>query len=403
MTNSFKSTTKSSSNNLILFENRQYVIWTVNTKNDFENWWTVDTSWKIDTTLRKREHRKLVWESKNRKKIVWANWHEVVNVTQNRSHILCKNCDFVSVHFTFENIDNNIMSKHRFNNECVFKKVSESKNKSFWKKVFNRYWNLFSFIYSIIDYFKTRFMRKKESFFRYTQQEFNDKLLKFVLNVNLSFRAIENSFFKKFVKYLRRNVEILERTFFEEMMKKRANQIKDDLFQNLEANLKIFIVLNVWISFNHLVFLDVTIYFIDCEFRFREMLIIFKSLFEQHTSEKLTEAIMNILQIYKFNRKLMTITVDNASNNVTLRKHLFEKLTKINVKWDSKIETINCMIHVLQLFVTALLIALRIQISNDDVNVRFNEKSLTEVFVSTFFENTLRKIIIHLSCLISID
>jgi hypothetical protein len=103
------------------------------------------------------------------------------------------------------------------------KKMNESRNKSFWKKVFSRYLNFFSFVCSIIDYSETRFMRKKESFFRYIQQEFNDKLLKFVLNVNLSFRAIENSFCKKFVKYLRRNVEILERTFFEEIMRKRAN------------------------------------------------------------------------------------------------------------------------------------------------------------------------------------
>jgi hypothetical protein len=240
------------------------------------------------------------------------------------------------------------------------KRMNESKSKSFWKKVFNRYLNLFSFVRLIIDYFETRFMRKKESFFRYIQQEFNDRLLTFVLNVNLSFRAIESSFFKKFVKYLRRDVEIFERTFFEEMMKKRANQIKNDHFQNLEANIKIFIVLNVWISFNHFVFFDVTIYFIDCEFRFREVFIIFKSLFEQHTNKKLTEVIMNILQIYKFNRKLMTIIVDNASNNVTLRKHLFKKLTKMNVEWDSKIEIINCMIHVLQLFVIAFLITLRV-------------------------------------------
>ncbi len=240
------------------------------------------------------------------------------------------------------------------------KKMNESKSKDFWKKVFNRYWNLFSFVCSIIDYSEIRFMREKESFFRYTQQEFNDKLLKFVLNVNLSFRAIENSFFKKFVKYLKRNVEILERTFFEKMMKKRSNQIKDDFFQNFEANIKIFIVLNVWISFNHFVFIDVTIYFIDCEFRFRKMFIIFKFLFEQYTNEKLTKTIMNILQVYKFNRKLMIIIVNNALNNVTLRKHLFEKLTKMNVKWDLKIETINCIIHMLQLFVITLLIALRI-------------------------------------------
>ncbi len=88
-------------------------------------------------------------------------------------------------------------------------------------------------------------MRERESFFRYTQQEFNDKLLKFVLNVNLSFRAIESSFFKNFVNYLKRDVDIFERIFFDEMMKKRANQMKNDIFENLEVETKIFIALNV--------------------------------------------------------------------------------------------------------------------------------------------------------------
>jgi hypothetical protein len=73
MTNSFKFTTKSFSNNFILFENRQFVIWTMNIENDFENWWTIDISWRIDTTFRKREHRKFVWDNRNWKKIVWTN------------------------------------------------------------------------------------------------------------------------------------------------------------------------------------------------------------------------------------------------------------------------------------------------------------------------------------------
>ncbi len=88
-------------------------------------------------------------------------------------------------------------------------------------------------------------MRERESFFRYTQQKFNDRLLKFVLNVNLSFKAIESSFFKNFVNYLRRDVDILERIFFDEMMRKRANQMKDDIFQNFEVETKISIALNV--------------------------------------------------------------------------------------------------------------------------------------------------------------
>jgi uncharacterized membrane protein len=88
-------------------------------------------------------------------------------------------------------------------------------------------------------------MRERESFFRYTQQKFNDKLLKFVLNVNLFFKAIENSFFKNFVNYLKRDVDIFERIFFDEMMRKRANQMKNDIFQDLEVETKVFIALNV--------------------------------------------------------------------------------------------------------------------------------------------------------------
>jgi hypothetical protein len=145
MTNSFKFTTKSFSNNLILFENRQFVIWTMNIENDFENWWTIDTSWKIDTTLRKREHRKFVWDNRNRKKIVWTDWHEVMNVIQDRSHVFCKNCEFAFIHFTFENIDNNIMSRHRSNNECIIKKSERVEKQKLLKKNFQSIFDSFSF------------------------------------------------------------------------------------------------------------------------------------------------------------------------------------------------------------------------------------------------------------------
>jgi hypothetical protein len=97
----------------------------------------------------------------------------------------------------------------------------------------------------ITEYYETRSMREKESFFRYSQQDFNDKLLKFVLNVNLFFRVIESPFFKNLVNYLRQNVDIFERIFFEEMMRKRANQIRDDIFKNLKLETKVSIALNV--------------------------------------------------------------------------------------------------------------------------------------------------------------
>jgi hypothetical protein len=151
MTNSFKFTIKSFSNNLILFENRQFVIWTMNIENDFENWWTINTSWRIDTTFRKREHKKLVWDSRNRKKIVWTDWHEVMNVIQDRSHVLYKNCEFAFIHFIFENIDNNIMSRHRSNNECIIKKSERVEKQKLLKKSFQSIFDFFFFVRLIID------------------------------------------------------------------------------------------------------------------------------------------------------------------------------------------------------------------------------------------------------------
>ncbi len=167
------------------------------------------------------------------------------NIIQNRSHVLCKDCEFVFDHFIFENIDNNIMNKHRFNDECTFKKNERVEKQKLLKKSFQTIFDSFFFIRSIIDLYETRFMRERESFFRYIQQKFNDKLLKFVLNVNFFFNTIESSFFKNFVNYLKRNVDILERIFFDKMMKKRTNQMKDDIFQNFEIETKIFIALNV--------------------------------------------------------------------------------------------------------------------------------------------------------------
>ncbi len=170
----------------------------------------------------------------------------MINVNQNRSHVFCKNCEFASIHFISENIDNNTLSKHRSNNKCVVKKNERIEKQKLLKKSFQSIFDFFLFNDVLITkYYETRFMRKKESFFQYSQQDFNDKLLKFVLNINLFFRVIESFFFKNFVNYLKQNVDILERIFFEKMMKKRANQIRNDIFKNLKFETKIFIALNV--------------------------------------------------------------------------------------------------------------------------------------------------------------
>lgn len=236
-----------------------------------------------------------------------------------------------------------------------------------------------------------RSMRQKDSVQRFSTKKFNDWLFKFVLNVNFSFRFIESFFFKNIVFFLKNDVNISEWTTFEVMIKQRVKEIKKKILKNLKLTTKIFIALNVWINLNHVAFLSVIVYFIDKNWQYRKIFISFKSLSEQHFEEKMINTILKILQRYDLTSRLIIVTANNVNNNQFLRKHLFKRLRFLNVNWNAKTKIMNCMIHVLQLIVIAFLMSLNVQIVNDEVFFKFDEKKLNIIIIFISFENTLKK------------
>ena len=68
--------------------------------------------------------------------------------------------------------------------------------------------------------------RKKIIIKRFSQKDFNDRFIKFILNLNLSFRFYENEFFFKFMKFIRNDIYISDRIKFNDIIKKRINLIK---------------------------------------------------------------------------------------------------------------------------------------------------------------------------------
>lgn len=76
----------------------------------------------------------------------------------------------------------------------------------------------------------------------------DDRLLKFVIDVNLSFRAIESIALKKMLQYLRSRLKLSNRISFDNMIKTRAMKTRKLKLQDLEFKIKISIVLNVWIA-----------------------------------------------------------------------------------------------------------------------------------------------------------
>ena len=69
---------------------------------------------------------------------------------------------------------------------------------------------------------------------RFSQKDFDDQFIKFMLNLNLSFQSCENEFFFKFMKFMRNDVYISDRIKFSDIIKKRINLIKRHVFNNLD-------------------------------------------------------------------------------------------------------------------------------------------------------------------------
>ena len=129
---------KKSFDALIQSDDKKYVIWIIETEIEFENWFQKYTSWEIDIVVKKRKHIMSKWESRTRKADVWVDWHETVDLDQERSHVICKDCEFITLHSTSENINNNTMTRHRSTSEkqCTTKINERLRRQSLLTKSF---------------------------------------------------------------------------------------------------------------------------------------------------------------------------------------------------------------------------------------------------------------------------
>ena len=176
---------------------------------------------------------------------------------------------------------------------------------------------------------------------------FHERLIKFLLDVNLFYWSIENFSFNNLVQYLRSDIQLLDRTHFALMIKERVERVIKNVLSDLEEIIRIFVICDVWINLNKFVFLEVMIYFIDKFWRFREIFIAFKILSDQHREENLIEMLLNILKFYNLKRQVIVMRMNNASNNQILRLNLTQKLAQLSVTWNHQSRTFQCMSHVL--------------------------------------------------------
>ena len=227
---------------------------------------------------------------------------------------------------------------------------------------------------------------------KYSQKNFDDRLIKMMIDLNIFFRVLKRESFKELIRFLRHEMKIFDRIKFAKMIRDRVNLIRVHILKNLESIIRVSLALDTWSSQNHFEFLDVTTYFIDVNWIYREMLLTFKSLKDQHSEARLTKEIYDILLTYDLVNRLLIVTTDNAINNEKLRKKLVKRLQVNEQMWDSDLDIVNCMTHVMQLVINALLKTLNVEIHNKNVTIKWNDKSLNKIKrKKKYFDLIIRK------------
>ena len=97
----------------------------------------------------------------------------------------------------------------------------------------------FFFFVTELTFNKIEHFRRKKNEKRFTQSVFDDKLMKMMLDLNLSFRSCENESFRNFVDFLRFEVKLSDRIRFFEMIKARAKMMKKHVMNDFDSLIKV--------------------------------------------------------------------------------------------------------------------------------------------------------------------
>jgi hypothetical protein len=145
-----------------------------------------------------------------------------------------------------------------------------------------------------------------------------------------------------------------------------------------DDDIKIFLFMNCWFSFNRQEYLTINAYFIDDKWIYHEVLLAFEHVTESHTNTRLTKIMQDIIIRHKLQDRILAITSDNVENNNTMHVELLRMLRikmfddiNFNVR---NIKRVFCLAHVIQLALRELLEKIRINSTNETFQISWNDK-----------------------------
>jgi hypothetical protein len=210
----------------------------------------------------------------------------------------------------------------------------------------------------------------------FTQAGWEERILEFIATSRLPFQLIEHPNFYGLIQMARLAPTMPIIPSAKTIRGRLGDIVKErqkSLLAKLPSDAKLSIALDCWTSPFRQAFMAVTGYFIDHDWKYREVLLGFEPLSGSHSGINLGAVLFELLQQHQIEDRVLAITADNASNNNTLMENIRKSLESLELPNQTPIIRIPCMAHVIQLSLKALLGAMEADPQNDEEETEWNE------------------------------
>ena len=182
------------------------------------------------------------------------------------------------------------------------------------------------------------------------KKEINDVLLDWIIDDMQALSVVENQKFKTLMKTLEPNAEVPCQQTVTTSLKDNFGKTKNKLLDYLQGvTSKFSISIDLWTSRTMYSYMCITIHFIKDAVH-QNVILGFVPFLEDHTGRNIALKIVEVIEDFDLNGRILSITSDNGSNVVKAMEVLV-------AEFDSflNVEHLRCAAHVLHLVVTEAL------------------------------------------------
>ncbi|KAJ1276924.1 hypothetical protein BS78_05G253900 [Paspalum vaginatum] len=206
-------------------------------------------------------------------------------------------------------------------------------------------------------------------------------IAKMIIAHQYPFRMVEHKWFNILMSWMNSNYEPIGRKGIKNECMKVYEFEKELLKKSLKEAESISVTTDLWTSKQNIHYMCLVAHYVDVDWVLQCRVLNFVELDPPHTGIVIAQAIFECLVEWKIEDKIMTITLDNASNNDTAVTNLKTKLlARKNTQFDPIYFHVRCTSHIVNLVVNDGLQPINPLISNVRNTVKYFKRSPARMY-----------------------